>query len=93
MPKQSHTIFSVLRRGGVLPRPREGQSPPYAFPERVGRGDPRGRPPTAPLAKTCHCEPVTDVTGVAIRNIPYLTPPVSLPPGRTLCSTARVSGK
>ena len=27
MPKQSHTIFSVLRRGGVLPRPREEQSP------------------------------------------------------------------
>ena len=41
----------------------------------------------------CHCEPVTDVTGVAIRNIPYPTPPVSRPPGRVLYSTARVSGK
>ena len=41
----------------------------------------------------CHCEPVTDVTGMAIRNIPYPTPPVSLPPGRVLYSTARVSGK
>ena len=41
----------------------------------------------------CHCIPVTDVTGVAIRNIPYPTPPVSLPPGRVLYSTARVSGK
>lgn len=41
----------------------------------------------------CHCEPVADVTGVAIRNIPYPTPPVSLPPSRVLYSTARVSGK
>ena len=41
----------------------------------------------------CHCESVTDVTGVAIRNIPYPTPPVSRPPGRVLYSTARVSGK
>lgn len=41
----------------------------------------------------CHCESVTDVTGVAIRNIPYPTPPVSLPRGRVLYSTARVSGK
>lgn len=41
----------------------------------------------------CHCESVTDVTGVSIRNTLYLTPPVSLPPGRVLYSTARVSGK
>ena len=29
----------------------------------------------------CHCESPTDVTGVAIRNIPYPTSPVSRPPG------------
>ena len=27
----------------------------------------------------CHCESVTDVTGVAIRNIPYPTPPFPSP--------------
>ena len=47
MPKQSHTIFSVLRRGGVLPRPREGQSPSptHFLNASVGADDPvRPRP-------------------------------------------------
>ena len=89
MPKQSHTIFSVLRRGGVLPRPREGQSPSptHFLNASVGADD-----PVRPRQTSCELSLRGRTAPVAIRNIPYLTPPVFRPPGRVLYSTARVSG-
>ena len=42
-------------------------------------------PPHAP-PPTCHCEPVTDVTGVAIR-LPFTAPPI-----HAVCSVIPTSG-
>ena len=42
-----------IRRGGVLPRPRKGQSPsPTHFLQPIRRGDPCGRPSIAPRQGT-----------------------------------------
>ena len=114
-------LLVTLRRGGVLPRPREGQSPSPTHrkirfrragcPQPAARQPPhhhggvRARRPTqvfrhfrrggrlCPPVRACtaflvmcHCEPVTDVTGVAIRlprpqkhlHFSLFTPPSSL---------------
>ena len=49
----------TLRRGDPRGRPRAGQSPAPTHPMKTHRASCKTR---------CHCEPVTDVTGVAIRN-------------------------
>ena len=67
MPKQSHTIFSVLRRGGVEPRPREGQSPSptHFLNASVGADD-----PVRPPLENCHCEGAPRPWHSVISHIP-----------------------
>ena len=56
----------MIPAGCSAHRPDEQSHPPPTT-NSVGGGVPDA-PLTAPLVKpSCHCEPVTDVTGVAIR--------------------------
>ncbi len=82
MPNTPHPCPKSCHCEGT-PRPRRSVSSSHRTPCTPRRGDPRGRPPhwlschpqggtpspcrKHPLQKSCHCEPVTDVTGVAIR--------------------------
>ena len=58
----------ALQKYCVLPRADRVVRPYKGKPCRAGPMCPALHYPPRPLQKTCHCEPVTDVTGVAIRT-------------------------
>ena len=58
----------ALQKYCVLPRADRVVRPYKEMPCKAGPMCPALHYPPRPLQKTCHCEPVTDVTGVAIRT-------------------------
>ena len=60
----------ALQKYCVLPRADRVVRPYKGKPCRAGPMCPALHYPPRPLQKTCHCEPVTDVTGAAIRTPP-----------------------
>ena len=65
-PTAGHT-GPALQKYCVLPRADRVVRPYKEMPCKAGPMCPALHYPPRPLQKTCHCEPVTDVTGVAIR--------------------------
>ena len=65
----NYAVAHAVRRYAPTPLGRSPSARPRHHPSTIANtvGAAIGRPPELTASQFCHCEPVTDVTGVAIR--------------------------